>query len=47
MENTLNNTENALRLVASTVEDFDDLLHVQEITGLPLETLETMYYSIV
>lgn len=47
MENTLNTQENALRLVASTVEDFDDLLQVQEVTGLPLSELETMYYSIV
>lgn len=46
MENTLNTKENALRLLAQTVEDFDDLQAVSTETGIDLATLEIMYYSI-
>lgn len=47
MENTLNTQENALRLIAQTVEDFDDLQAVAAETGIDLATLEIMYYSII
>lgn len=47
MENTMNTQENALIMVATQVEDFDDLLQVQALTGLTMEELETMYYSII
>ena len=47
MENTMNTHENALIMVATQVEDFDDLLQVQALTGLTMEELETMYYSII
>ena len=47
MENTMNTYENALLLVATQVEDFDDLLKVQAETGLDMAELETMYYSII
>lgn len=47
MENTLNQKENALRLIAQTVEDFDDLQTVAAETGIELATLEIMYYSII
>ena len=47
MENTMNTQENALIMVATQVEDFDDLLQVQAETGLSMTELETMYYSII
>lgn len=47
MENTINTHENALIMVATQVEDFDDLLQVQAFTGLTMKELETMYYSII
>lgn len=47
MENTLNIRQNALLLVASQVEDFDDLFEVQATTGLDMEELSAMYYSIL
>ena len=47
MENTMNTHENALLMVATQVEDFDDLLKVQTETGLDMAELETMYYSII
>ena len=47
MENTMNTHENALIMVATQVEDFDDLLQVQAFTGLTMKELETMYYSII
>lgn len=47
MENTMNTQENALIMVATQVEDFDDLLQVQVETGLSMAELETMYYSII
>ena len=47
MENTMNTQENALIMVATQVEDFDDLLQVQAETGLSMAELETMYYSII
>ena len=47
MENTMNTRENALLMVATQVEDFDDLLQVQALTGLTMKELETMYYSII
>ena len=47
MENTMNTRENALLMVATQVEDFDDLLMVQAETGLDMAELETMYYSII
>jgi len=47
MENTMNTHENALLMVATQVEDFDDLLKVQAETGLDMAELETMYYSII
>ena len=47
MENTINTHENALIMVATQVEDFDDLLQVQALTGLMMKELETMYYSII
>ncbi|MBQ8959376.1 MAG: hypothetical protein IJ057_13155 [Bacteroidales bacterium] len=47
MENTLNTRETALALIASQVEDFDDLFTIQAETGLDMAELETMYYSIV
>ena len=47
MENTLDTRENALLMVATQVEDFDDLLKVQAETGLDMAELETMYYSII
>ena len=47
MENTMNTRENALLMVATQVEDFDDLLKVQAETGLDMAELETMYYSII
>lgn len=37
----------ALLLVASQVEDWEDLLKVQAETGLSMAELETMYYSII
>jgi hypothetical protein len=47
MENTMNTRETALLIVATQVEDFDDLLKVQAETGLDMAELETMYYSII
>ena len=47
MENTMDTHENALLMVATQVEDFDDLLKVQAETGLDMAELETMYYSII
>jgi len=47
MENTLNARETALLLIASQVEDFDDLMKVQAETGLEMAELEIMYYSII
>ena len=47
MENTLNTQEKALIMVATQVEDFDDLLQVQAVTGLTIEELETIYNSII
>ena len=47
MENTMNTHENALIMVATQVEDFDDLLKVQAETGLDMAELEIMYYSII
>lgn len=47
MENTYNTKENALLMVAEQVEDFDDLLKVQAETGLDMDTLEAMFYSII
>lgn len=47
MENTMNTQENALIMVATQVEDFDDLLQVQAETGLSMAEIETMYYSII
>ncbi len=47
MENTMNTRETALLIVATQVEDFDDLLQVQAETGLDMALLETMYYSII
>lgn len=47
MENTYNAKETALLIIASQVEDFDDLMQVQAETGVPMETLEAMFYSIV
>ena len=47
MENTMNTHENALLMVATQVEDFDDLLKVQAETGLDMDTLEAMFYSII
>ena len=47
MENTMNTQENALIMVATQVEDFDDLLQVQAETGISMAELETMYYSII
>ena len=47
MENTLNTRETALALIASQVEDFDDLFTIQAETGLDMAELETMYYSII
>ena len=47
MENTYNTKENALLMVAEQVEDFDDLLIVQAETGLDMDTLEAMFYSII
>ena len=43
----MNTQENALIMVATQVEDFDDLLQVQAETGLSMAELETMYYSII
>ncbi len=39
--------EIALALIANTVEDYDDLAKVQAETGVPMETLEAMFYSII
>lgn len=47
MENTYNPKAAALLMIANTVEDYEDLAQVQTETGLPLEVLETMYYSIL
>lgn len=47
MENTLNLRQNALLLIASKVEDFEDLFEIQTETGLDMAELETMYYSII
>lgn len=47
MENTYNPQRAALMMVATQVEDFDDLLQVQAETGLDMAELETMYYSII
>ena len=47
MENTMNTHENALLMVATQVEDYDDLLMIQAETGLDMAELETMYYSII
>ena len=47
MENTMNTRETALLIVATQVEDFDDLLKVQAETGLDMAELESMYYSII
>ena len=47
MENTLNNRETALLLIAKNVEDYDDLAAVQAETGLDMAELETMYYSVI
>lgn len=47
MENTLNTRETVLALIASQVEDFDDLFNIQAETGLDMAELETMYYSII
>ena len=47
MENTMNTRETALLIVATQVEDFDDLLKVQAETGLDMAELEIMYYSII
>ncbi len=47
MENTMNTRETALLIVATQVEDFDDLLKVQAETGIDIAELETMYYSII
>lgn len=47
MENTYNPKAAALLMIANTVEDYDDLAQVQAETGLPLEMLEIMYYSIL
>lgn len=47
MENTMNTRETTLLIVATQVEDFDDLLKVQAETGLDMAELETMYYSII
>jgi len=46
MENTYNTKDAALMMVATTVEDFDDLLQVQAETGLSMDELEAMFYSI-
>ena len=47
MENTYNPKKAALMLIASQVEDFDDLFVIQTETGLEMAELETMYYSII
>lgn len=47
MENTYNPKKAAFMLIASQVEDFDDLFEVQATTGLDMAELETMYYSII
>lgn len=47
MENTYNPRKAALMLIASQVEDYEDLINVQTITGLDMRELETMYYSII
>lgn len=47
MENTYNPKKAALMLIASQVEDYEDLINVQTITGLDMRELETMYYSII
>lgn len=47
MENTYNPQAAALLMIANTVEDYDDLAQVQAETGVPMETLEAMFYSII
>ncbi len=46
MENTMDTHENALLMVATQVEDYDDLLKIQAETGLEMDELEAMFYSI-
>lgn len=47
MENTYNPKAAALLMIANKVEDYDDLAQVQTETGVPMETLEAIYYSII